>query len=62
MREDKAVKWVAPPGGMLIQAYREEALLFEKEGKEHRARQYRRLADRMQEARDNSMRYRQPTK
>lgn len=47
-KEQPRVKFEAPVGKLLIQAYREEANLFEREGKEHRAKQYRRAADRME--------------
>lgn len=49
MAKHEQVKWVAPQSGLLIQAYREEALLFEKDGNIKKANTYRRMADRMQE-------------
>lgn len=46
------VKFEAPVGQILIRAYREEANLFDREGKEKQARRLRSLADRMQTAVD----------
>ncbi len=47
-RPQEQIKWVAPNGGLLVDAYRQEANSFDREGKEQRAIQYRKAADRME--------------
>lgn len=51
-RPQEQIKWVAPRGGLLVDAYRQEAASFDREGKEQRAIQYRKAADRMEAAQD----------
>jgi hypothetical protein len=54
------VKFEAPRGGMLIQAYREEANMFDREEKPHRAKQYRAFADRLQALVDAASKNKKP--